>query len=206
MQAHEDPALLDIVQRADLVTPDGAGVLLASQLKGQRLPERVSGVDLVERISALAAEKGFRIYLLGAADGVAQAAAGVLVDRYPGLTIAGMHHGYFTAADEAELVQDIALAHPDVLFVALGIPRQEQFIRRHFIELGVPVMIGIGGSLDVISGRLQRAPVWMQRSGLEWLFRLAQQPGRLSRMGALPRFILSAWRERPASGTEAPPS
>ncbi len=196
MRAQDDPELLDIVQQADLVTPDGAGVLVATQLRGARLPERVSGCDLVERISALAAQKGYRLYLLGASEAVVQAAAGVLAARYPGLTIAGTHHGFFTPEQEPTIVRDIATARPDVLFVALGIPKQEQFIRRHFAELRTPVMIGVGGSFDVISGTLNRAPRWMQRAGLEWLFRLAQQPSRFPRMGALPRFILAVWRAR----------
>lgn len=196
MRAQEDPELLGIVQQADLVTPDGAGVLVASQLQGARLPERVSGCDLVERVSALAAQKGYRIYLLGASEDVVQTTAGVLADKYPGLVIAGTHHGFFTGDDERAIVRDIATARPDVLFVALGIPKQEHFIRRHFAALHTPVMIGVGGSFDVISGTLQRAPRWMQRAGLEWLFRLAQQPSRFPRMGALPRFILAAWRTR----------
>jgi len=196
MRAREEPELLDIVRRADLVTPDGAGVLLATRMKGMRLPERVSGVDLVDRASALAARKGFRIYLLGASETVVQAAAGVLASRYPGLIIAGIHDGYFKPEDEPRVVRDIATARPDVLFVALGIPKQEQFIRHHFATLDVPVMIGVGGSFDVISGELKRAPVWMQRSGMEWLYRLAQQPSRLPRMAALPQFMLAAWKAR----------
>ncbi len=196
MRAQDDPALLEIVRQADLITPDGAGVLLASGMRGTRLPERVSGVDLVERLSELAAHRGYRIYLFGAAEGVVDAAAGMLTARYPGLTIAGLRNGFFTAQDEPAIVHDIAAAHPDILFVALGIPKQELFIRRHFDELGVPVMIGIGGSFDVISGQLRRAPHWMQRSGLEWLYRLLQEPKRLPRLAALPRFIVAAWRDR----------
>ncbi|MHB9024646.1 MAG: WecB/TagA/CpsF family glycosyltransferase [Armatimonadota bacterium] len=196
MLAQADPQVLDIVRQADLITPDGAGVLVAASLRGVRLPERVSGVDLVERISALAAEKGYRVYLFGAAEGVATAAADALTTRYPGLQVAGTRNGYFIPEDESRIVAEIAEARPDVLFVALGIPKQEQFIRNHFAELGVPVMIGIGGSFDVISGQLKRAPGWMQHSGMEWLFRLLQQPSRLPRLAALPRFILAAMRSK----------
>lgn len=196
MRAVEDPALFDIVKRANLVTPDGAGVMLAVELHGERLPERVPGVELVERVSALAADKGYRVFLFGAADGVADAAAEALVERHPALQIAGTRHGFFTADDEPAIVREIAATQPDILFVALGIPKQEQFIRTHFDALGVPVMIGVGGSFDVISGRLRRAPRWMQRAGLEWLYRLAQEPQRLPRLAALPKFILAAWRER----------
>lgn len=196
MRAQDEPELLEIVRQADMVTPDGAGVLLASGLHGARIPERVSGVDLLEKLSALAAEKGYSIYLFGAAVGVADAAADALRSRYPGLTIAGTRNGFFTAEEEPDIVREIANTQPSILFVALGIPKQEQFIRRHFGELNAPVMIGVGGSFDVISGRLQRAPQWMQRTGLEWLYRLIQEPARLPRATALPRFIVATWKTR----------
>jgi N-acetylglucosaminyldiphosphoundecaprenol N-acetyl-beta-D-mannosaminyltransferase len=196
MQAQDDPALLRMMQQAALVTPDGAGVLLAARLRGVQLPARVSGVDLVEQLSALAAQKGYLVYLFGAAEGVADEAAEKLKARHPGLTIVGTRNGFFADADAPAIAREIANTHPDILFVALGIPKQEQFIRGHFTELGVPVMIGVGGSFDVIAGRLQRAPAWMQRTGLEWLFRIAQQPKRLPRLAALPRFIVAAWREK----------
>ncbi|HEY3377818.1 MAG TPA: WecB/TagA/CpsF family glycosyltransferase [Armatimonadota bacterium] len=199
MRAQDEPVLLDIVQQADMVTPDGAGVMLASHLHGVQLPERVSGVDLVEAISALAAQRGYRIYLFGAADGVAQSAADTLQARYAGLTIAGTRHGFFAAEEAGAIAREIAETKPDALFVGLGIPKQEQFIRTHFHTLGVPVMIGIGGSFDVISGRLQRAPRWMQRTGLEWLYRFAQEPTRLPRLAALPQFVIAAWRSARAT-------
>jgi len=195
MRAQEEKSLRAIILQADIVTADGFGVMLAAQMRGTVLPERVSGCDLVERISELAAEKGYSEYFFGAAEGVAIASASALKKRYPGLHIAGTRNGFFSEADEARIVREITAAKPDVLFVALGIPKQEQFIRRHFAELGVPVMIGIGGSFDVISGVLMRAPRWMQRSGFEWLYRLCQQPGRLPRLYVLPHFVVEAWRE-----------
>ena len=196
MRAQEDPALHAIVTLADLVTPDGSGVLLASRINGAALPERVSGVDLVEHISAMAAERGYAIYLFGAVEGTAQAAAEALQGRYPGLKVAGVRNGYFTGDEEAKIVEEIAAAKPDALFVALGIPKQEIFIRKHFEALGVPVMIGVGGSFDVVSGRLKRAPAWMQRTGLEWLYRFLQEPSRLPRLAALPQFVFASWRSR----------
>ena len=202
MRAQDDPALLAIVRQADLSTPDGAGVLFATGLHGARLPERVSGCDLVEHVSALAAERGYRVFFFGAEEGTARDAAQTLAARYPGLHVAGVRNGFFTDEEEPAIVREIAAAHPDILFVALGVPRQEQFIRGHFAELGVPVMMGVGGSFDVISGHLQRAPVWMQRAGLEWLFRLLQQPSRLPRLAALPRFLLAAGQERPSRKEE----
>jgi len=196
MRAHDDPELLAIVQQADLSTPDGAGVLTACRLHDIRLPERVSGCDMVELVSAMAAEHGFRVYFFGAAEGIARDAAEALAQRHPGLIVAGIRHGFFTAGEEPAVVAEIAAARPDILFVALGIPKQELFIRCHFAELAAPVMIGVGGSFDVISGHLQRAPRWMQRTGLEWLFRLLQEPSRFPRMAVLPRFIATACRKK----------
>jgi len=199
MRTQDDPELLDIVRQADLSTPDGAGVMFASGMHGVRLPERVSGVDLVEQLCAVSAVKGYRVYLFGAAQGIAEAAADCLTFRYPSLVIAGTRHGYFSPEEEADIVRDIAAAKPDILFVALGIPKQELFIRRNFHALGVPAMLGIGGSFDVISGRLHRAPRWMQRMSLEWLYRLIQEPSRLPRITTLPRFIMAAWKTRKAN-------
>ncbi|OPZ83043.1 MAG: putative N-acetylmannosaminyltransferase [bacterium ADurb.Bin429] len=196
MRAHEDSELRDIIRQADLVTPDGAGVILATELQGMRLPERVSGCDLVERLARLSAERGYRIYLFGAAEGVADAAAAALVEKYPGVHIAGTRNGFFSEDEEVKIVQAINRAKPDILFVALGIPKQEKFIRKHFELLRAPVMIGVGGSFDVISGQLKRAPQWMRQAGLEWLFRILQQPERLPRFAALPQFVWTAWRGR----------
>jgi N-acetylglucosaminyldiphosphoundecaprenol N-acetyl-beta-D-mannosaminyltransferase len=194
MRAREDSELAAVIATCDLVTADGAGVLWAARLFDFPLPERVSGVDLVRRLSALAARQGYRIYLLGAAPGVAQAAAEVLLRENPGLTICGVHDGYWQ--DEDAVVAELAAAAPQIVFVALGIPKQEQFIRRHRQVL--PLCLGIGGSFDVISGRLERAPEWMQRAGLEWLFRVKQEPKRWRRLAALPQFVLAiaadSWR------------
>ncbi len=196
MRAREEPELAEIIRTSDLVTADGAGVLWAARVFDFPLPERVSGVDLVRRMCALAAHKGYRVFLLGAAPGVAEAAAAVLLAENPGLTVAGTRDGYFQ--DEAEAAESLRQATPDIVFVALGIPRQERFIRRWYGELGLPVCMGVGGSFDVISGRLERAPLWMQRSGLEWLYRVIQEPKRLPRLIALPRFVFAiawdAWR------------
>lgn len=196
MRAQEDPELQAIVRQADLITPDGAGVMLATELQGQRLAERVSGCDLVEHLAELSAAKGYRLYLFGAAEGVADAAAAALVERYPGAQIAGTRNGFFNPDDEVKIVQAINRAKPDILLVALGIPKQEKFIRAHFDRLKPAVMIGVGGSFDVISGQLKRAPAWMQKSGLEWLYRLIQEPKRLPRLAALPQFMWAAWRGR----------
>ena len=190
MRAQDDDELRGIVNSADLVTADGAGVILSARLLNMPLDVRVSGCDMVGEISKVAAQLGRSVYLLGAAPGVAEMAAANLQKQAPGLVIAGCRDGYFKPEDEPALIADIAAQHPGALFVALGIPRQEKWIKAHMAELGVPVCIGIGGSFDVISGLKKRAPVWMQRTGLEWLYRVAKEPSRLPRLVALPRIVL----------------
>jgi N-acetylglucosaminyldiphosphoundecaprenol N-acetyl-beta-D-mannosaminyltransferase len=195
VRAQEDDELRAIMNEADLVTADGAGVVLAARILNLPLTERVSGCDLVMRLCEAAARQGRSVYFLGGEPGVAAEAAAVLQGQIPGLEVAGCRHGYFTPEEDPEIVAEIAAARPGVLLVALGIPRQEKWIKRHLEALGVPVCIGIGGSLDVISGRKQRAPVWMQRGGLEWLYRTAKEPWRLPRLKALPTIVWMSFRE-----------
>lgn len=196
VRAQKDADFLRILQEADLVTADGAGVLWAARMLGLEVPARVSGVDLVDSLCALAASEGFKVYLLGARPGVVEQAAERLQERHPGLQIAGHHHGYFTPEEEPGLLEQIRSCRPQVLFVGLGVPRQEKWIRKHLAALGVPLAMGVGGSLDVISGRLPRSPEWMRRWGLEWLFRVLHEPRRLPRLLALPRLVvltLTVW-------------
>lgn len=205
VKAQEDPELHQIINTADLVTPDGIGVIWGARLFNLPVFERVSGVDLVSALSEIGPRRGYRLFLLGAAPGVAEAAAGNLRERYPGLSIVGTHHGYFPAEEEPGVLAEIRDARPDILFVAFGIPKQEKWIRRHLADLRVPVAIGVGGSFDVLSGRLKRAPVWMQKAGLEWLYRALIEPKRFMRLLALPRFVgltlLCLARERRGKGT-----
>lgn len=189
IRAQDDDRMRQIMNGADLVTADGAGVVLAARLLNLGIHTRVAGCDMVWEICRVATEMGRSVYLLGAAPGVAEKAAEKLKEQIPGLRIAGIHHGYFDDEQEPQIIADIRNSSPGVLFVALGAPRQEKWIMRHVDELGVPVAIGIGGSLDVISGLKQRAPVWMQRCGLEWLYRTAKEPSRFSRLSALPRIM-----------------
>jgi N-acetylglucosaminyldiphosphoundecaprenol N-acetyl-beta-D-mannosaminyltransferase len=194
VRARDDAEYQEIVRAADLVTADGRGVVWMARVLGLPMRERVSGVDLVERICRRAVDRHYSAYLLGAMPGVAEEAAQALSARCPGLRIAGTDHGYFSDDEEAGVVRRIAEARPDILFVALGAPRQEKWIRRHIAELQVPVAIGVGGAFDVLAGRVPRAPAWMQRAGLEWLFRLLREPARLPRMWALPRLVwMSLW-------------
>ncbi len=194
VRARSDPEFAQVIAQADLVTPDGTGVVWGARLLDVPFVERVPGCDLVDHVCRLAAQRGYRVFLLGAAPGVAERAARELVRRYPALNVAGTHHGYFSAEEEAAVVRAVASARPDILFVAMGIPKQEKWIRRHLHELGVPLCMGVGGSFDVIAGDIPRAPAWMQRCGLEWLWRTLVQPRRLPRLFALPKFfVLLLW-------------
>jgi len=195
MRAQDDPEFREIVNEADLVTPDGAGVVLAARLLNVPLEARCPGCDMVTGLCQVAARLDRSVYLLGAAPGVAQRAAVKLQEAAPGLQIAGCHDGYFDGDEEGAIIAEIVRTRPAVLFVALGIPRQEKWIRAHLQELGVPVCVGIGGSFDVISGQKRRAPVWMQRAGLEWLYRAAKEPQRIPRLAALPRIVILTFRE-----------
>ncbi|MDQ0285080.1 N-acetylglucosaminyldiphosphoundecaprenol N-acetyl-beta-D-mannosaminyltransferase [Desulfofundulus luciae] len=205
-RAQQEPELLALINRADLVTADGIGIVWAAKVAGTPVPGRVTGIDLMLALVSRAAREGWRIFLLGAAPGVAEEAARRLKEKHPGLVVAGTQHGYFkpapvttgtgeTGVTEWDVVEQIRAAQPDLLFVALGAPKQEKFIARHKQALGVPVAMGVGGSFDVIAGRVARAPVWMQRLHLEWLGRLLREPRRWRRMLVLPRFAWLAWRK-----------
>ena len=182
MAAQRDAEFRQVLNAADLVLPDGVGLLWAARRRGGHLPERVAGSDLIYRLSELAGTHGWRVYFLGAAQGVAQAAAERLRGLYPGLIIAGTAAGDPTPASAGALVAGVRAAQPDVLLVAYGAPAQDKWIARHRAELGVPVSLGVGGSFDFVAGVAQRAPVWIQRLGLEWLHRLARQPWRARRI------------------------
>jgi len=187
--ARKDAELREIVNSADLVTPDSIGILLAARLNGKPLAERVSGCDMLVLLCERAARLGHRVFLLGAAPGVADAAAEKLRERFPGLDIVGVQHGYFKPEETESVISMIRAAEPDLLFVAFGIPMQEKWIRRHMEALGAPVCMGVGGSFDVISGKVKRAPKWMQRYGLEWVYRLASNPRKIGKVMTLPVFV-----------------
>lgn len=190
------PRMLHTLQSADLVTADGQGILLAGRLLGREFPERVTGIDLVEAICAESGTRAWRLYLLGAAPGVVDEAAANLRARYPDVEIVGSHHGYFRDGGLDDVLEDIKKARPDILLAGLGSPYQETFITRNQWTMRVPVAIGVGGSFDVLSGRVARAPEWVRRLRLEWLYRIASDPKRWRRALALPRFVLRVMAQR----------
>jgi N-acetylglucosaminyldiphosphoundecaprenol N-acetyl-beta-D-mannosaminyltransferase len=193
--AQADKEFRLLLMDADLVTPDGAGLLWAARRLGQPFPERVPGVELVAQLARLSHERGYRLYFLGAAPGVAERAASTLRQRFPNAQIVGITHGYFSPEAEPTVLAHIRQARPDVLLVGMGMPRQEKWIARHKQTLGVPVSVGVGGSFDIYAGVVRRAPRWMQRYGLEWLWRLMQDPRKIAKVRNLPRFVWLVWRE-----------
>lgn len=193
-RAQREPDLLAIAREASLVTADGVGIVWAASVHGYSLPERVTGIDLLVALCDRAAAEGWRVFFLGGQPGVAAAAASRLKAEYPRLMIAGEQHGYFTADEEAMVLEKIKAAAPQLLFVGLGAPKQERWIYKYRQELDNVVAMGVGGSFDVLSGRAKRAPAWMQRWGLEWLGRLFYEPHRWRRMLVLPRFALLVLR------------
>jgi len=179
--ARGDARLRGIIERSAIVNADGQGVVWAARLLGQDLPGRVAGIDLMHELVALAAERGYRVYFLGAKPDVLERAVGILRDRHPGLDVAGYRDGYFSAEEEPEVCAAIAAARADILFVAMGTPRKETFLAEHADALGVPLLVGVGGAVDVLAGVTRRAPALWQRAGLEWLYRLLQEPRRMVR-------------------------
>jgi N-acetylglucosaminyldiphosphoundecaprenol N-acetyl-beta-D-mannosaminyltransferase len=175
----QDLALGEIVRTADLIAADGMGVVWASRMLRRALPERVAGVDLMERLVERAAEKGYRVYFFGAREAVVRKTVEVFQARFPSLQVAGFRDGYFGLDEEAAIVARIRDTAPDILFVAMGTPAKEFWIGRHLHALGVPVCHGVGGGFDVVAGLVSRAPVWMQRAGLEWSWRVLQEPRRM---------------------------
>ena len=194
-KAQSDEVLLELIDRAKMVTPDGNGVVWAAKKLGQDLTERVTGIDLMTEVCRHAAANKWRVFLLGGQPGVAQIAANNLLHKYEGIEIAGTAHGYFSKHEngEEEVLAAIKEAAPDMLFVALGAPKQDFWIDANKEVLGKLVAMGVGGSFDVIAGRVKRAPAFWQRLRLEWLWRLLLEPRRIGRVLALPAFTFKVY-------------
>ncbi len=179
--ACRNPAYLEALQQSDLVFADGIGVRIAGEVLGQPVRDNVNGTDLFPLLAAALQNTGKRIYLLGGRPGVAAGVAHWLAAHYPGLEVAGFRDGYFSPDEEAEVIEEIRRSGADLVLVACGAPRQELWIRRNLDKLGAKVVIGVGGLFDFFSGRTPRAPHWLRKLGMEWCYRLSQEPGRLWR-------------------------
>lgn len=194
-RAQSDPRLMEIINKADLVTPDGSGTVWGvKQLTGHEV-ERVTGIDLMTELCRQSSQCGWKVFLLGGKPGIADEAGRRLEDR-DNTRVVGMLNGYFQPEDEESIVERINDSGADILFVALGAPKQELWIDRYRERLEVPVAIGVGGSFDVISGQVERAPAAFRKMGLEWLWRLLKEPWRWKRMLALPKFMMLVKRTK----------
>jgi len=188
MMAQKDEEYKKILNETDLNVPDGSGVVFASKVFNKPLKERVAGFDLMMEFVKWASHKDVSVYLLGAKPEVVEKAQSNLKNLYPSLKIVGFHHGYFNEKEEKNIIEDINKRAAQVLFVALGAPKQEKWIYKNKEKLKVKIAMGVGGSFDVIAGKAKRAPEIYRKLGLEWLYRLIQEPWRYKRMSALPKF------------------
>jgi len=189
VMANKDKDFKEILNEAHLNLPDGAGLLWAAKVFKKPLKEKVSGVDLIPRIAELAERQKYKIYLLGSKSGIAAGAAGYLQKQYPNLKIVGTYHGFFNKEEELKVIENIALTEPDILIVGMGSPKQEKWLGHKLNVLNIPVSIAVGGSLDVLAGKVKRAPKWMRMTGLEWFWRLLRQPWRIMRQWRLFKFV-----------------
>ena len=201
VKLQSDPQLREAVLDCDLISADGQPIVWASRVLGKPLKERVAGIDLFGAVIERCAARGFRPFLLGARQEVLEKAVEVLRARHPKLQLANWRNGYWGAEDEAGVVAEIKRARPHALFVAMSSPKKELFVRKWKAELQVPFVMGVGGTFDVVAGLVGRAPRWMQRCGLEWLYRLIQEPGRMWRRYLVEdtAFFALLWREWRAS-------
>lgn len=196
MKANEISFFKELICRADIVLPDGAGVVWAGKYLGYDVPERVAGYDLVQNIFPLATKKNYKLYFLGSAPGVAATAAKNILKKHPTLDIVGTHDGFFDKQEEEKIVCEINTKQTDIVLVALGAPKQEQWIVDNMPNLSANIFIGIGGTFNVMAGTAKRAPLWMQKIGMEWSYRLLCEPTRVFRMMALPKFVIKVLKSK----------
>lgn len=191
MVAQKDNELKNILNNSDMLIADGIGVVWASRMVGKSIPERVTGFDTMTNLFKEGSDGSISFYLLGGKPGTVEKAHKELLKQYPNINVAGMHHGYFNADEEKEIIKEINDLCPDILLVALGAPKQEKWIYNNKANLCVKVCMGVGGCFDVIAGNVKRAPVVFQRLGLEWFYRLIKEPSRYKRMLKLPQFAIT---------------
>lgn len=177
--AQKDEQLREIINSCPLINVDGAGVIVGAKFLGINIPERVTGIDLMEKLIDVASKKSYGIYFFGAKEEIVEQVVSIYKEKHPNLKVSGYRNGYYTEEDEAQIVQDIKASGADILFVAMGSPKKEIFLKKYSQELGVYFTMGVGGSFDVVAGKVKRAPKWMQAVNSEWIFRLVQEPKRM---------------------------
>lgn len=190
MTAQKDEEFFNILKQSSLSTPDSIGVIIGAKLQKKSFPERIPGQSYFRKIIELSNEKGYSIYLLGGEPGIPEKAKENLLKIFPNVNIVGVHHGYFDEEEERDVIKEINELQPNVLFVALGAPKQEKWIAKHRHELKVDVATGQGGTYDYEAGKIKRAPQIVQKLGIEWLWRLCRQPKRIVRQLVLPVYFL----------------
>jgi N-acetylglucosaminyldiphosphoundecaprenol N-acetyl-beta-D-mannosaminyltransferase len=179
VNSQKDVLLKESIVNCDIINADGQSIVWASKLLGKKLPERVAGIDLMINLVDLAAKKGYKIFLLGAKDDVLQEVVKIYQNKYGANLIVGYRNGYYSKEEEAEIAIEIANSNADMLFVAITSPKKEIFLNKYKDIVRVPFIMGVGGSFDVIAGKTKRAPLWMQKTGLEWFYRVIQEPKRM---------------------------
>ena len=194
MAAWDDPKVSKAIENADLVIPDGVGVMQAARILGTPLREHMPGIDAATEIIKRLASRGGSVFLYGARPGVAEEAAERMKQRFPGLVICGTNDGY--GNDDGAVVSKINAAKPDFIMVCLGVPKQELWMAKHAAKLDAGLMAGLGGTIDVFSGQVKRAPLIWQKLKLEWLYRCFEEPKRFRKVKRIPQFIIKAWRKR----------
>lgn len=190
MAAQKDKQYFELLQKSSLSTPDSIGVIMGAKLQKKAFKQRIPGQSYFRKIIELSDKKGYSIYLLGGEPGIPEKTRENLQNIYPNVNIVGLHHGYFDKNEEKEVIEEINKLQPNMLFVALGAPRQEKWIGEHQHELKVDVAAGQGGTYDYEAGKIKRAPEWIQKIGMEWLYRLIKEPQRIKRQIVIPKYLI----------------
>lgn len=192
VNAQTDDGLKEIINSCPLVNVDGAGIILGAKFLGIDIPERVTGIDLMQKLIEYSAQKGYRVYFFGAEEEIVGKVVEIYKNQYPELAVAGYRNGYYSQAEEENIVSNIRDSKADILFVAMGSPKKEIFLSTYSEKMGVPFTMGVGGSFDVVAGKVKRAPKWMQSLNSEWIFRLVQEPRRMWKRYAVTNSVFLA--------------
>ncbi|WP_408007877.1 WecB/TagA/CpsF family glycosyltransferase [Pseudalkalibacillus sp. A8] len=201
MQTYKDPSFKRIVQKSSYVTPDGIGIIMAAKMLNKPIPERITGIETMIALLQKAEKNGHSVYFLGAKDTTLKKVVDNVHVRFPGLRIVGYRDGYFSSDESTNIRDEIKQLQPDMVFVGLGAPRQEKWISENFLHFQKGIFMGVGGSFDILSGEVKRAPRLWRKLNLEWLYRLVTQPWRFKRMLEIPKFLFKVFKEKIGTST-----